>query len=174
MHIKVRTALQTDIGAIQSIYSHYVLNGLASFEITPPDEAEMLARWRLIRDSSHPYLVAELEGAVAGYAYASTFRKRPAYDHTLEDAVYVSPEHLEKGIGMRLLNKLIEECSNLGFRQMVAVIGDSSNHPSLSLHFKCGFEKVGLLPSTGFKHGRWVDTVLMQRPLGDGDKTSPD
>ena len=173
MQIKVRTALQTDIGAIQGIYSHYVLNGLASFEITPPDESEMLARWRLIKDSSHPYLVAELEGAVAGYAYASTFRKRPAYKSTLENAVYVSHEHLGKGIGVNLLNKLIEECTNLGFRQLVAVIGDSNNHPSLSLHAKCGFEKVGLLPSTGFKHGQWIDTVLMQRSIGDGDKTPP-
>ena len=173
MQLIIRAAIRDDIEAIQSIYSYYVLNGLASFEITPPDETEMLARWRLVRDLGHPYLVAEFNDTLAGFSYASTFRKRPAYDHTLENAVYVSPEYLEKGIGVCLLNKLIEECIHLGFRQMIAVIGDSNNHPSLSLHTKCGFERVGILPSTGFKHGRWVDTVLMQRSIGDGDKTPP-
>ena len=171
MQLIIRAATRMDIEAIQSIYSYYVLNGYASFEITPPDELEMLKRWQLIKDHDHPYLVAETEGVVAGYAYATTFRQRPAYNLTIENSVYVSTKHLKRGVGVRLLNQLIEECTNLGFRQMVAVIGDSQNHPSINLHNRCGFEKVGVLPSTGFKHGRWVDTVLMQRSIGDGDKT---
>ena len=169
----IRTALPSDIGAIQSIYSHYVLNGLSSFELIPPDEAEMLTRWKLINGRGHPYLVAELGGTLAAYAYASTYRQRPAYDYTLENSVYVSHEHLGQGVGKHILDALIEKCSNLGFRQMIAVIGDSNNHPSINLHLKCGFERVGVLPSTGLKHGRWVDSVLMQRSLGDGDKTIP-
>ena len=173
MQLIIRAATRMDIEAIQSIYSYYVLNGYASFEITPPDELEMLKRWRLIKDHDHPYLVAETEGVVAGYAYATTFRQRPAYNLTIENSVYVSTKHLKRGIGERLLNQLIEECTNLGFRQMVAVIGDSQNHPSINLHNRCGFEKVGVLPSTGFKHGRWVDTFLMQRPLGEGNKKPP-
>ena len=173
MQLIIRAAIREDIEAIQSIYSYYVLNGLASFEITPPDETEMLARWRLVRDLGHPYMVAETEGVVTGYAYATTFRQRPAYNFTLENSVYVSTKHLKRGVGVRLLNQLIEECTNLGFRQMIAVIGDSQNYPSINLHNRCGFEKVGVLPSTGFKHGRWVDTFLMQRPLGEGDKKPP-
>ena len=173
MQLIIRAAIREDIEAIQSIYSYYVLNGYASFEITPPDELEMLKRWRLIKDHGHPYLVAETEGVVAGYAYATTFRQRPAYNLTLENSVYVSTKHLKRGVGERLLNQLIEECTNLGFRQMIAVIGDSQNYPSINLHNRCGFEKVGVLPSTGFKHGRWVDTFLMQRPLGEGDKKPP-
>ena len=173
MQLIIRAAIRKDIEAIQSIYSYYVLNGYASFEITPPDELEMLKRWRLIKDHDHPYLVAETEGVVAVYAYATTFRQRPAYNLTIENSVYVSTKHLKRGVGVRLLNQLIEECTNLGFRQMVAVIGDSQNHPSINLHNRCGFEKVGVLPSTGFKHGRWVDTFLMQRPLGEGNKKPP-
>ena len=110
---------------------------------------------------------------VVGYAYATNFRDRPAYDHTLENSVYVSPVHLEKGIGFHLLESLIKDCVKGGYRQMIAVIGDSENSPSINLHVKCGFEHVGVLPSTGFKLGKWVDTVLMQRHLGDGAKTSP-
>jgi len=173
MQLIIRAAIREDIEAIQSIYSYYVLNGYASFEITPPDELEMLKRWRLIKDHGYPYLVAETEGVVTGYAYATTFRQRPAYNLTLENSVYVSTKHLKRGVGVRLLNQLIEECTNLGFRQMIAVIGDSENYPSINLHNRCGFEKVGVLPSTGFKHGRWVDTFLMQRPLGEGDKKPP-
>ena len=173
MQLIIRAAIREDIERIQSIYSYYVLNGYASFEITPPDELEMLKRWRLIKDHGYPYLVAETEGVVTGYAYATTFRQRPAYNLTLENSVYVSTKHLKRGVGVRLLNQLIEECTNLGFRQMIAVIGDSQNYPSINLHNRCGFEKVGVLPSTGFKHGRWVDTFLMQRPLGEGDKKPP-
>ena len=173
MRLIIRAALHSDFGAIQRIYSHYVLNGLASFELIPPDQAELLGRWQLIKDRGHPYLVAELGGTLAAYAYASTYRQRPAYNYTLENSVYVSHEHLGQGVGKHILDALIEKCTNLGFRQMIAVIGDLNNHPSINLHLKCGFERVGVLPSTGLKHGRWVDSVLMQRSLGDGDKTLP-
>ena len=173
MQLVIRTANQNDIEEIQRIYSYYVLNGFASFEIIPPDKLEMLNRWQLIKDHGHPYLVAEIQGVVTGYAYATTFRQRPAYDLTLENSVYVSSEYLERGIGVRLLNQLVEDCTDLGFRQMIAVIGDSGNYPSINLHHKCGFKKVGVLPSTGFKNGRWVDTVLMQLSIGDGDTTPP-
>jgi len=173
MQLIIRPALITDIGEIQKIYAYYVLNSFASFEIDPPGNLEMLERLRFIKDSGHPYLVAETEGMVVGYAYANNFRKRPAYDHTLENSVYVSPKHLEMGIGFHLLERLVEECVKGGCRQMIAVIGDSQNHQSINLHEKCGFEHVGVLPSTGFKLGKWIDTVLMQRHLGDGDKTSP-
>ena len=173
MKLIIRAALPSDIGGIQRIYSHYVLNGLASFELRPPDEVEMLARWQLIKERGHPYLVVESEGALAGYAYASTYRRRPAYDYTLENSVYISHEYLGMGAGKRILDALVEKCTELGFRQLIAVIGDSNNYPSINLHLKCGFEKAGVLPSTGFKHGRWVDSVLMQCPLGDGDRTLP-
>ena len=173
MQLIIRAAIREDIEAIQSIYSYYVLNGLASFEIIPPDETEMLARWRLVRDLGHPYLVAEINDTLAGFSYASTFRNRPAYDHTLENSVYVSAQHLERGVGVSLLEELIENCISLGIRQLIAVIGDSKNHPSIRLHNKCGFRQVGVLPSTGFKHSRWIDTVLMQRSIGEGDKSPP-
>jgi len=173
MEIEIRDAFERDFDSIQKIYSHYVTNGLASFELFPPDKKELLFRWSQIRVLNHPYLVAEVVDKVVGYAYASTYRQRPAYEYTLENSVYVSPDFLDRGIGTQLLDKLIEVCANLGYRQLIAVIGDSENYPSFSLHQKCGFERVGLLPSTGFKHGKWVDTVLMQRHVGNGDKTPP-
>ena len=173
MKLIIRPALIGDIGAIQNIYSFYVLHGFASFEIEPPNELEMLERLRLINSRGHPYLVAILEDVVVGYAYATIFREREAYEHTLENSVYVSEQHLERGVGVRLLEQLIEECISLGCGQLIAVIGDSKNHPSIRLHNKCGFRQVGVLPSTGFKHSRWIDTVLMQRSIGEGDKSPP-
>jgi len=171
--IHIRPAMERDFASIQSIYAHYVLTGLASFEIDPPDREEMVERWRIVRDRQHPYLVAEIGGQVAGYAYASVYRNRPAYNHTLENSVYVSPDFQRRGVGRTLLNHLIDICAEAGFRQMVAVIGDSANDPSINLHKSCGFKQVGLLSSTGFKHGRWVDSVIMQRALGDGDTSPP-
>ncbi len=171
--IQIRPATEADFDSIQSIYAHYVLTGLASFEIDPPDRDEMVGRWRIITDRGHPYLAAEIDGRVAGYAYASVYRNRPAYNHTLENSVYVSPDFQRQGVGRTLLSQLIEICADAGFRQMVAVIGDSANEPSINLHKSCGFRQVGLLPSTGFKHGRWVDSVIMQRALGEGDSTPP-
>jgi L-amino acid N-acyltransferase YncA len=171
--IYIRPATESDFNSIQSIYAHYVLTGLASFEIDPPDCEEMVGRWRIIQDRHHPYLVAEIGGQVAGYAYASVYRNRPAYNHTLENSVYVSTDFQRRGVGRTLLNRLIDLCAVAGFRQMVAVIGDSANDPSINLHKSCGYQQVGLLPSTGFKHGRWVDSVIMQLALGDGDTTPP-
>ncbi len=169
----IRSAVAADIAQIQAIYAHYVLNGLASFELEPPEQAEMESRWQLICQRQHPYLVAEVGGRIGGYAYASTYRQRPAYNYTLENSVYVSPDFLKRGLGRNLLMALIETCTEFGARQMIAVIGDSANHASINLHAKCGFEKVGMLPAVGFKHGRWVDSVIMQRGLGDADGTSP-
>lgn len=169
----LRDALVGDIAEIQAIYGHYVLNGLASFEIDPPDIEEMTNRWRLVQEKKLPFLVADVNGAVGGYAYASSFRPRPAYANTVEDSVYVSPAYLGRGIGKLLLDALINNCVELGYRQMIAVIGGSGNMPSINLHLKCGFERAGLLPSTGYKLDGWVDSVLMQRSLGNGDKTPP-
>jgi len=169
----IRDVVEIDLAEIENIYAHYVLNGLASFELAPPDQAEIKRRWRAVRENGHPYLVAEVEGQIGGYAYASSFRSRPAYNNTVEDSVYISPNFLGREMGRALLEALIEECTAGGFRQMIAVIGDSKNHPSINLHKKCGFEQVGMMPSTGYKHNQWVDSVLMQRPLGDGDNTPP-
>jgi L-amino acid N-acyltransferase YncA len=120
-----------------------------------------------------PYLVAELEGKIAGYAYAVPYRTRPAYRHTVEDSVYVDPSAARRGVGRALLDALVGACTALGHRQMIAVIGDSANAASIRLHEACGFARAGLLPSVGFKHGRWVDSVLMQRALGPGDAVPP-
>ena len=169
----IRNAVPADAARLQEIYAHYVLHGLASFEVTPPDEAEMAARMARVKERGHPYLVAESDGEISGYAYASTYRHRPAYDHTLENSVYVSPDHLGQGIGSQLLSELVDVCEGLGVRQLIAVIGDSENHASINLHSKCGFTRVGLLPSTGYKHEQWVDSVLMQRAIGEGDSTPP-
>mgnify|MGYP001276512255 CR=1 FL=1 len=169
----LRDAIEVDFAEIAEIYAHYVLNGLASFEITPPDLTELKHRWQSIQDSGLPYLVIEQAGKIGGYAYASQFRPRPAYNNTVEDSVYVSPNFLGQGLGKILLTDLIEKCTSLGLRQMVAVIGDSKNHPSINLHKKLGFAEVGVMPSTGFKLNQWVDTVIMQRTLGDGDASLP-
>ena len=170
----IRDATADDLPAIQAIYAHHVLHGLASFEEVPPDVAEITRRRDVAHASNLPYLVAESDGAVRGFAYASPFRTRTAYRYTVEDSVYVAPEAARAGIGSRLLAELIEQCAARGFRQMVAVIGDSANKASIALHAKHGFVQTGLLPSVGFKFGRWVDTVRMQRPLGPGDTTLPE
>ncbi len=173
MSIALRPATLADIPAITRIYAHAVTHGTASFELTPPDEAEMTRRMQHLIDNKFPYLVAEAEGRLAGYAYASLFRTRPAYRFTLENSVYVAPDMQRRGIGKILLDRLIEECTALGFRQMIAVIGDSDQAASIGLHRACGFEDAGNLRNVGFKFGRWLDTPLMQRALGDGAKTKP-
>ena len=162
------------MAAVHRIYSHHVLQGLASFEEEPPAVAELLARRSEVLRRGLPYLAAEVEGEVAGYAYATGYRARPAYRNTLEDSVYVAPGRGGRGIGRALLSALIERCSLGPWRQMVAIIGDSGNVASIALHERLGFRMVGTLRSVGFKHGRWVDTVLMQRALGAGDDTPPD
>jgi len=171
--LAVRAAEERDVPGIAAIYAHHVLTGLASFEIAPPDAAEMARRRAAVLARGLPYLVAEAADGVVGYAYAAPYRLRPAYRHALEDSVYVHRDYGGRRIGRRLLESLIAECTSRGYRQMVAVIGDSANHASIALHETCGFKRVGVLPSVGFKFGRWVDCVLMQRALGDGDRSPP-
>jgi phosphinothricin acetyltransferase len=163
-----------DVPAIAAIYRHHVLTGRASFEIAPPDDAEMLARFDSLRARDFPYLVACEGDAVRGYAYAGPYRPRPAYRFTVEDSIYVAPDAVGRGIGRPLLERLLAESEARGFRQMLAVIGDSGNAPSIRLHERCGFVRVGLLPAVGHKFGGWVDSVLMQRALGSGDGAPPD
>jgi L-amino acid N-acyltransferase YncA len=160
--VTIRDATESDMSAIQAIYAHAVLHGLASFEETPPTVGEMLAR-----------RAAERGGRIVGYAYATAYRPRPAYRFTIEDSVYVAEDTQGEGIGRMLLAALIEKCEAGPWRQMVAVIGDSGNLGSIALHESLGFRMVGTLEATGFKLGRWVDTVLMQRALGEGAATAP-
>jgi L-amino acid N-acyltransferase YncA len=169
----IRPATPADIPAITRIYAHAVKTGTASFELDPPDEAEMTRRMKAVIDDKFPYLVAEIDGAVAGYAYASLYRSRPAYRFTVEDSVYVVPEMHGQGIGKALLKKLINICTALGYRQMIAVIGDSDQAASIGLHRTCGFRNVGTLRDIGWKFDRWLDTPLMQLALGPGATAAP-
>lgn len=170
----IRDASEADLPAVAAIYAHHVLTGVASFEETPPSVAELTARRAAVLALGAPYLVAELDGAVVGFAYAGSYRARPAYRHTLEDSVYVAPDALGRGLGRALLDELIVRCEATGrFRQMVAVIGDNANAGSVALHAACGFEMIGTFRAVGFKFGRWVDSVMMQRALGDGDASLP-
>lgn len=171
--IVIRPAAPADIEDITAIYAHAVEHGTASFEIQPPSIAEMTTRQKILLDGGFPYLVADAAGAVAGYAYAGPYRPRIAYRHTVEDSVYVSPQFIRRGIGRLLLTALIAKAEACGFRQMVAVIGDSQQTASIELHRRLGFSPVGTLTNIGFKHGRWLDTVLMQRPLGLGADAPP-
>ena len=172
--VAVRDGRDDDMPAIEAIYAHHVLHGLASFEEVPPSLDELRRRRRDILDKSLPYLVAVDEsGTVVGYAYAGPYRPRSAYRFTLEDSVYVRPGLVGRGIGRALLRELIERCAAAGYRQMVAVIGDTGNAASIGMHAAVGFRQAGVLRSIGFKLGRWVDGVLMQRALGPGDETLP-
>lgn len=174
MTTTIRDSRDDDLAAIAAIYAHAVLYGLASFELIPPDQAEMGRRRAAILAGGYPHLVAERDGNVVGYAYAGPYRTRPAYRFAVENSVYVAPDQQRGGIGRALLPALIERCTASGFRLMVAVIGDSANNGSIGLHAACGFRHAGLLPGVGWKHGRWVDSVLMTRPLGAGADTSPE
>jgi L-amino acid N-acyltransferase YncA len=171
--IAIRAAGPADVPALTRIYAHAVRYGVASFELEPPDESEMARRQRALLDDGFPYLVAEREGVVAGYAYAGPYRARPAYDWTLEDSVYVAEEAQRRGLGHALLDRLIVESAARGFRQMIAVIGDSANMASIELHRAAGFDMVGTFTGVGFKFGRWFDSVLMQRALGQGSASAP-
>lgn len=171
--LSLRPATPADIPVITAIYGPNVRDGIASFEYDPPDAAEMAKRQAAILDAGYPYLVAEIDGAVAGYAYASAYRSRPGYRFACENSVYVAPSAQGKGVGRALLARLVDDCTALGYRQMIAVIGNLGNHGSIALHRAAGFTVVGVLPSIGWKLGRWVDCVLMQRPLGEGDRTPP-
>jgi len=161
----VRNASEADIDAITSIYAHYVRHNAATFEIEPPDTAEMDRRRSSSISRGLPYIVAEVESEVAGYAYASPYRLRPAYRFTVEDSVYIHPNLLGRGLGRLLLSHLIEDCEARCYRQMVAIIGDTGNTASIRLHQALGFRMVGTLEGVGRKFDRWVDTVIMQRPL---------
>jgi L-amino acid N-acyltransferase YncA len=166
----VRVSTAEDILPVSLIYAHHVKHGTATFEITPPEADEIARRRNAVLAEGLPFLVAECEGAVAGYAYAGLYRPRPAYRHTIEDSVYVHPEHTRKGLGRLLLTELIVQCELGPWRQMIAIIGDSGNTPSIHLHQALGFRHAGVFRSVGWKFGRWLDTVLMQRPLGVGDQ----
>jgi L-amino acid N-acyltransferase YncA len=169
----IRPAMPADIAAITGIYADAVVNGTASFAIAPPNEAEMARRQAALLNNGYPYLTAEIEGAVAGYAYAGPYRSRPAYKWSVEDSIYVAPQMHRKGIGGLLLRRLVAESEQRGYRQMIAVIGDSAQIGSSAVHERAGFSHIGTLRSVGFKHGKWLDTVLMQRALGKGDTTMP-
>ena len=171
--VSIRTGTAADIAAITRIYAHAVERGTASFELEPPDEAEMARRQQALLVRNFPYIVAELAGAVVGYAYAGPYRDRRAYDWCVEDSLYVAPEFHRKGIGRLLLTRLVAESEACGFRQMLGVIGDSANSASVAVHAAVGFRLIGNFQSIGFKHGRWLDTVLMQRALGSGDALPP-
>ena len=164
----IRAAEPRDLAAITRIYAHAVIHGTASFETEPPDEAEMARRQALLSAGGHPFLVAELAGAIVGYAYAGPYRPRPAYRFTVEDSIYIAPDAQRRGIGRALLERLLDEAATRGFRQMIAVIGDSAQTPSIALHAAFGFRHIGTLTAVGFKFGRWLDSVLMQRTLGKG------
>jgi L-amino acid N-acyltransferase YncA len=170
----IRPSNDRDILSIRDIYAHYVLNSTASFETDPPDENEIARRRQDVLKRSLPYLVAEIDGTVAAYAYAVPYRSRAAYRSTVEDSIYVHPNHLGKGIGRSLLGALIAACEKVSCRQMIAVIGGQNNAASVRLHESLGFRRVGVLQSVGFKLGAWADTLIMQRALGAGDAAQPD
>jgi L-amino acid N-acyltransferase YncA len=171
--ISVRAAAPEDLAAITSIYAEAVRHGTASFELEPPSQDEMARRYEALAAGGFPYLVAECAGALAGYAYAGPHRARPGYRWTVEDSVYVDSHCWRRGVGRALLERLILEAERRGFRQMIAVIGDSQQPGSIALHAAAGFRTIGTFDSVGFKHGRWLDSVLMQRPLGPGATTAP-
>ncbi len=171
--IAIRPAVHLDLDAIARIYSESVLNGVATYELTPPDLSEMTNRFNAITGQGYPYIVAERDGEILGYAYASAFRTRAAYRFMVEDSIYLAPAARGLGIGRKLLDKLIDECTRLGFRQMVAVIGGA--HPaSIAVHRSAGFADSGTIIGSGYKFGRWLDTVLMQISLGEGNKGKPE
>jgi L-amino acid N-acyltransferase YncA len=175
----IRPSREADMAAVHRIYAHHVMHGFGSFEEEPPDLAELMRRRAEYLSRRLPYLVAELDGRadaerrIVGYAYAGPYRTRSAYRFTVENSIYVDPAQTGRGIGRKLLAELIAQCTALGFRQMIAVIGDSANVASIGLHESEGFVRAGTLRSVGFKFGRWVDSVIMQRPLGSGDSAPP-
>src|ERR1700745_1682629 len=160
---EIRPATEADLPAITKIYEHAVLHGTATFELIPPDLAEMTRRFRTLMDGGFPYFVAAVDGRVIGYAYAGAYRPRPAYRFTVENSIYLQPAIHRRGVGMKLMRRLIEECEARGYQQMIAVIGDSVNAGSIGLHSACGFQMIGTHPNVGLKFGRWLDTVMMTR-----------
>ncbi len=171
--VSLRPVVAGDMAAIQRIYAHHVLTGYASFEETPPDVVEITRRWTALTDAGLPYICAVERDQVLGYAYAGPYRPRSAYRFCVEDSIYLAPDAVGRGIGRALLTALIARCTEIGKRQMIAVIGDSGNLASIELHRACGFRAVGTFTAIGFKHGRWVDSALMQRALGPGADVLP-
>ena len=170
---EIRPATEADLASVTGIYDHAVRFGTATFELVPPDLNEMTQRFRALTEGGFPYLVAELDGLVIGYAYAGAYRARPAYRFTVENSIYLQPAIHRRGIGGLLLRRLIGECEARGYRQMIAVIGDSANAGSIGVHRACGFQMIGTHPNVGLKFGRWLDIVMMQLALGDGATTIP-
>jgi phosphinothricin acetyltransferase len=173
MRFAIRPTVTADMAAIAAIYGESVLTGTASFELAPPGVAEMTRRFEALTAAGYPWLAAEAEAGVIGYAYAGPYRPRPGYGNTVEDSVYVAPDAKGRGVGRALLAALITRCAEDGFRQMIAVIGDTANAGSIRLHRSLGFVAAGTLVAVGWKHGRWIDSVLMQRPLGAGAAVPP-
>ena len=171
--LEIRPVADSDMAAIHEIYAHHVLHGLASWELEPPDVAELTARRNDILEGGFPYVIAILDGHLAGYAHAGPYRYRPAYRFTVENTVYLHPDQQGKNIARPLLQRVIDDCTAHGHRQMVAVIGDSGNHASIRFHEKMGFNQVGLIESIGWKAGRWLDSVVLQRALGAGSGSPP-
>lgn len=171
--VHIRPATPADIPAITEIYAEAVRHGTATFELEAPDAGEMRRRFEALHAGNFPYLVAEENGRVTGYAYAGPYRPRPAYRFTVENSVYLSPASHRRGIGLALVTELIAQCEARGYRQMIAVIGDTANAASIGVHARAGFEMIGTHPSVGFKFGRWLDTVMMQRALGEGGRSTP-
>lgn len=171
--VHIRPAAATDLPAITAIYREAVLHGTATFELDPPDLAEMTRRFEALTTGGFPYLVAVMEDVVVGYAYAGPYRPRPAYRFAVENSVYLDPAAQGQRIGTRLMQDLIAASEQRGYRQMIAVIGDSANAASIGVHVRSGFEMIGTHRNVGFKFGRWLDTVMMQRDLGEGGKTTP-
>jgi phosphinothricin acetyltransferase len=171
--VLVRDAVVGDLATIAAIYRHHVTTGFGSFEEVAPGVEEIARRRQGILAHGLPYLAAEVDDTVRGFAYAAPYRTRSAYRHTVEDSIYVDPGAAGRGVGRALLGRLVDLCGAAGYRQMVAVIGDSANQASIRLHQGLGFAEIGTLPAVGYKRGRWVDTVLMQRALGDGGETPP-
>lgn len=174
VQVTVRDSREEDIAAIAAIYAHAVLHGTASFELKPPDASEMAARRARVLGQGLPHLVGELDGRVAGYAYAGLYHSRPAYRWTVESSIYVDHTLHRRGVARTLLVRLLAECEQRGFRQMLAIIGDSANAASIGLHAALGFTQAGVFRNVGFKHGRWLDSVIMQRALGPGASRPPD
>ena len=171
--ITIRNLTPDDLEPVTQIYANHVLHGTATFDETAPSIEEMGRKLQKVRAQGLPWLIAEVEGAFAGYAYAAPFRERSAYRFTLENSVYVDTAHHRRGVGRALLTELLARCEALGYRQMIAAIGDSGNHASIGLHSALGFRDVGVYRTVGLKFGRWLDVVLMQRSLGEGDRSLP-
>jgi L-amino acid N-acyltransferase YncA len=172
--VLIRASRDDDIDAIAAFYQQSVATGTASWEYDPPSVEEMAKRRHAVVANGFPYLVAEIDSRVVGYAYASTYRARIGYRFVVEDSIYVAPDMQGRGIGKMLLMAVIAECEKLGFRQMIAVIGDSENAGSIALHERCGFQHAGRFNGIGYKFGRWLDSVQMMRALGAGSSSAPD